>query len=444
MLKINKEPENQDKPVATLHDATSKYAIQIYRNRSELEADVVDTATGEISERVPVRWKERKGKLDYLSVSKIQAYEQCPACFYYQYLSEETKHIDGANYFTKFGTALHEVCENVMKAVMQTGLAVPFENFLKEAWKNAGFSGESTFADYNQAKGLLDAYFKKNPPTGRSDFPVLLEEEWRGELGGVTFGLMMDYVGQFDNNPNWYILRDYKTNRMPYTTADLQDSLQLRIYKLVLKRHYYPDAEKIIAGYDLFFHGWQQCPDWTNDELLTAEEYVATIANQINSDNNFDPHINNYCCYRECRHTCPAYQDMMKNTKSFFVQFDETNLEEVEKQRVLMTTIEKNAKQRKEECNKILKTEIEQRAMNNDTLVLDGKQLSLYSSSKSSYRYHDVHNVLLSKGKESLLDDCLTIQKTKLDKKLDSQTKLELAGCLDTGYASPYIVTKKA
>lgn len=421
-----------------------KYEMRLYRNRSELEADLINRDTGEIIERIPVHWKQRNNKLDYLSVSKVQAYEQCPACFYYQYMSEETKHIDGANYFTKFGTVLHEVCEKVMKAVIQTGLAVPFENFLPDAWKNAGFSGEATFGDYNQAKELLSNYFKKNPPTDRLDFPILLEEEWRGQLGGVTFGLMMDYVGQYNNDSGHYLLRDYKTNRMPYTTADLQDSLQLRIYELVLKRHYFPEATKITAGYDLFFHGWQQCPDWTDDELLAAEEYVYTIAKQIESDNNFDEHLNNYCCYRECRHNCATYQAFLKDAKKYFIKFDNTDLEEVECQRKLMTTIEKNAKQRKDECANILKTEIEHRAMNNKKLILDGHELSLYSSAKKSYRYNDVHNVLLSKGKENLLDGCLTVQKTKLDRKLDAQTKLELAGCMETGYASPYIVTKKA
>ena len=107
-----------------------------------------------------------------------------------------------------------------------------------------------------------------------------------------------------------------------------------------------------------------------------------------------------------------------------------------------MTAIEKNAKQRKDECAKIIKAEIEEKAKSNETLVIGDKEYGLYSSKKSSYRYNDVKNVLLSKGKENLLDDCLMISKTKFDKKLDAQTKLELAGCMSTNYASPYIVTK--
>lgn len=416
--------------------------LEIFRNRSEMEARIILKDTGEIIDRIPVKWKARENKLDYLSVSKIQAYEQCPACFYYQYMAEETKHIDGANFFTRFGTALHEVCEIMMKSVRECGLGVPVDSVLPDAWANAGLT--TGVADYDQAKKLLDEYFRLNPPTDRPDYPVLIEEEWRGKLGGVTFGLMIDYAGRYNDDQNHILLRDYKTNRMPYTTADLESSLQLRIYELVLKRHYFPEATKITAGYDLFFHGWQQCPDWSDDDLERAEEYVSVIANRIRTDNVWEEKLNNYCCYRECRHTCATYQNFLKNAQSYFIGVDDTDMEQVNADRIQMTAIEKNAKARKTECDNILKAEIERRSMNNERLIVGDQELSLYSSGKKSYRYHDTKRVLLSMGKEGLLDDCLSIQKTKLDKKLDAATKLQLGGCMETSYASPYIVSKKA
>lgn len=461
MISMNNEKKNEpEKPTAqkNMQDATGqqvanvtegsrnandRYEARLFRNRGDLEIDLIDKATGEITSRIPTEWKPRGGKLDYLSVSKIQSYEQCPACFYHEYMDEETKHIDNANYFTKFGTVLHEVCEKVMRSVMQVGLAPAYQSILPEAWEHAGLAGFGDIADYDQASELLDGYFKKNPPIDRPEFPIMIEEEWRGELGGYTFGLMMDYVGQFVNDETKYILRDYKTNRMPYTAADLATSLQLRVYKLVLKRHYLQSASKIICGYDLFFHGWQQCPDYTDDELKRAEEYVHVIGKNIEQDTIWEERLNNYCCYRECRHTCSTYKKFFENAKSFFAPFDRTNMQDVEKQRLLMTTIEKNAKQCKDECAAIIRAEIENRAMNGKSLVIDGKELSLSSQAMKSYRYHDVYNVLLAKNKLHLLDGCLSIQKTKFDKNLDAQTKLELAGCLDSGYASPKIVSKK-
>lgn len=442
---MNTEPPKQKLQESKEQDlsANQQYKAQLFRNRGDLEIDLIDKTTGEVTSRIPTEWKPRDGKLDYLSVSKIQSYEQCPACFYREYMSEETKHVDNANYFTKFGTVLHEVCEKVMRSVKDIGLAPAYQSFLPEAWEHAGMAGFGSIADYDQASELLDGYFKKNPPTDRPEFPIMLEEEWRGELGGYTFGLMMDYVGQFIANDNQYLLRDYKTNRMPYTSADLAESLQLRIYKLVLKRHYLPDAEKIICGYDLFFHGWQQCPDYTDDDLKRAEEYVHVIGKNIEQDTIWEERLNNYCCYRECRHTCSTYKKFFENSQSFFAPFDRTNMEDVEKQRQIMTAIEKNAKQCKDECAAIIKAAIEQKSMNGETLVVGDRELSLYSQSRKSYRYQDVYNVLLANNRLDLLSGCLTIQKTKFDKNLDSQMKLMLAGCVDNGYASPTIVSKK-
>ena len=421
--------------------------LEIYRNRSEMEAQIVLKDTGEILDRIPVSWKARENKLDYLSVSKMQAYEQCPACFYKQYIAEETKSVDNSNYFTKFGTILHDVVENAVRIYMQTGLMIDPIELLNQAWSKYDLQG---FASYNEARDLIVKYFQANPLNNRPDTPVLIEEEWRGELGGVTFGLMIDYAGLIKSQ-NIGLLRDYKTNRMPYTPADLENSLQLRIYLLVLKRHYqhlFPDVNKWIAGYDLFFHGWQRCPEWSDDDLLRAEDYVANIANQIANDNVWEERINNYCQYRECRHTCEKYQKLMKTSASelLAIKVDTTDIEEVERLRLRMTAIEKAAKGKSAECSNILKAEIEECAKLDGKLIIDGKELSLYSNATQSYRYADTRNMLLVQNKLGILDDCLTINKKKLDEKIasDPSLKLQLASCMNTAYATPYIVSRKA
>lgn len=417
--------------------------LEIYRNRSEMEAQIILRDTGEVVDRIPVEWKSRENQLDYLSVSKIQAYEQCPACFYRQYIAEETKSVDNSNYFTKFGTILHEVVENAVRMYRDTGLVLDPIELLNQSWSKYDLQG---FADYNQARDLIISYFKAYPLEGRPDTPLLIEEEWRGELGGTTFGLVFDYVGKIESQ-NIGLLRDYKTNRMPFTPADLANSLQLRIYMLVLKRHYFPEIEKWIAEYDLFFHGRQRCPDWTDDDLLRAEDYVANISHQIKNDNTWEERLNNYCQYRECRHTCKKYQEFMKMSASDVtsIKVDTTNIEDVERLRQQMVAIEKSAKGKAAECSSILRVEIEEAAKLDGKLIIDGKELSLYSNATQSYRYHDTKNVLLTQGKIGLLDDCLSINKKKFDEKVksDPSLKLQLANCMSTSYAAPYIVTRK-
>lgn len=421
--------------------------LEIFRNRSEMEAQITLADTGEVVTRIPVSWKKREGKLDYLSVSKIQSYEQCPACFYHEYLSEETAHVDNSNYFTKFGSILHEVAEIIVRTYRDTGIILDVTNTLNEVWKRYDLTG---FDSYDEAKSLITTYFKANPVDTRLDTPVLIEEEWRGELGGCTFGLIVDYAGIKKKNPKIGILRDYKTNRMPFTTADLASSLQLRIYQIVLRRHLMPEVERWISGYDLFYYGWQQCKEFTEDDLKSAEDYVSNIHHQISTDTIWEEKLNNYCGYRECRHTCKTYQQALKNgdvPNTKCVITPDTDWVDIEHERERMTALAKNANNRKTELDNMMKYHIEECMKRGEKVIIDGQELQLFANSQPSYRYEDVHRVLLTENRLDLLNGFLSIKDAKAFARLcnaqDTQLKLQLAGCSQNAYSAPYITKKR-
>lgn len=423
--------------------------LKIYRNRSEMEATVT-LPDGTSVERVPVKWAKRHGELDYLSNSKIQAYEQCPACFYHQYISEETTHIDGANYFTKFGSIMHEVAEIVVRTYRDNGIILDPANVLVDVHKKYDLSD---FDSYEEMKSLITTYFKANPVDQRGDTPVLIEEEWRGELGGCTFGMVLDYAGIKKKNPKVGLLRDYKTNRMPFTTAELQSSLQLRLYQIVLRRHLLPEVERWISGYDLFYYGWQQTKEFTEDDLKSAEEYVNIIYNQICNDTVWEEKLNNYCCYRDCRHTCKTYQDAIKRgdvPSDKYFNTPDTDWEAIDKERERMSALEKSAGGRRRELENMLKYHIEELAKNNEPpLVIDGQELMLYANSNVVYRYEDVYRVLLSANRLDLLNGFLTIKDSKAFARLcnaqeDPILRMQLAGCASNRYSTPYITKKRS
>lgn len=422
--------------------------LEIFRNRSEMEAQITLKDTNEVVSRVPVSWKKREGKLDYLSVSKIQSYEQCPACFYHEYLSEETAHIDNSNYFTKFGSILHEVAEIIVRTYRDYGIVRDAGQVLDEVWKRYDLTG---FDAYEEAKSLITSYFKANPVDQRSDTPVLIEKEWRGELGGCTFGLIVDYAGVKTKNPNIGILRDYKTNRMPFTTAELSSSLQLRIYQIVLRRHLMPDVKRWISGYDLFYYGWQQCREFSDDDLKSAEDYVSNIYHQITTDTVWEEKLNDYCGYRECRHTCETYQKALRTGKITGVRYvidQDTDWSTIEHERELMASLEKNAKNRKYELDNIMKYHIEEEMKYGRKVVIDGKELQLFANSQPFFRYEDVYRVLLTENRLDLLNGFTTIKDPKAFMRLcnaqDMQLKMQLLGCSQNGYSTPYITKKRS
>lgn len=425
----------------------SDIKLEIFRNRSEMEAHIV-LPDGTEYDRVPVNWKARKGKLDYLSVSKIQSYEQCPACFYHEYISEETTHVDNANYYTKFGSIMHEVCEIIMRTYRDTGIVLDPVNILNDVWKKYDLTGLDT---YEEIKGLLQTYFKANPVDKRGDTPVIIEKEWRGELGGCTFGLMIDYAGIKKKNPKIGILRDYKTNRMPFTVADLQSSLQLRIYQIVLQRHLMPEVEKWIAGYDLFYYGWQQCKSFTEDDLKSAEDYVANVYHQITTDNVWEEKLNNYCGYRECRHTCPTYQKALKNGEVSHIKYvndANTDWAAIDHEREEMTALGKAAYNRKSELEAMLKYHVEEVTRQGGKVVIDGQELMIYSQSQPAFNYDDVYRVLLSANRLDLLNGFVGIKDSKAFMRLcnaqEDSLKLQLLSCMHNGYSSPYITKKRS
>lgn len=425
----------------------SDIKLEIFRNRSEMEAHIV-LPDGTEYDRVPVNWKARKGKLDYLSVSKIQSYEQCPACFYHEYISEETTHVDNANYYTKFGSIMHEVCEIIMRTYRDTGIVLDPVNILNDVWKKYDLTGLDT---YEEIKGLLQTYFKANPVDKRGDTPVIIEKEWRGELGGCTFGLMIDYAGIKKKNPKIGILRDYKTNRMPFTVADLQSSLQLRIYQIVLQRHLMPEVEKWIAGYDLFYYGWQQCKSFTEDDLKSAEDYVANVYHQITTDNVWEEKLNNYCGYRECRHTCPTYQKALKNGEVSHIKYvndANTDWAAIDHEREEMTALGKAAYNRKSELEAMLKYHVEEVTRQGGKVVINGQELMIYSQSQPAFNYDDVYRVLLSANRLDLLNGFVGIKDPKAFMRLcnaqEDSLKLQLLSCMHNGYSSPYITKKRS
>lgn len=425
----------------------SDVKLEIFRNRSEMEAHII-MPDGSEYDRVPVKWKSRKGELDYLSVSKIQAYEQCPACFYHEYISEETTHVDNANYYTKFGSIMHEVCEIMVRTFRDNGLVLDPVNVLNDVWKKYDLTGLDT---YEEIKGLLQTYFNANPVDKRADTPVLIEEEWRGELGGCTFGLMIDYAGIKKKNPKIGILRDYKTNRMPFTVADLQSSLQLRIYQIVLQRYLMPDVEKWQAGYDLFYYGWQQCKSFTDDDLKSAEDYVANIYHQITTDNVWEEKLNNYCGYRECRHTCKTYQKALKNgevSNIKYVNDANTDWEAIDKERELMTALGKSAYNRKSELEAMLKYHVEEVTRQGGKVIINGQELMIYAQSQPAFNYDDVYRVLLSANRLDLLNGFVGIKDAKAFMRLcnaqEDSLKLQLMSCMHNGYSSPYITKKRS
>ena len=211
-----------------------------------------------------------------------------------------------------------------------------------------------------------------------------------------------------------------------------------------------PKVKRWISGYDLFFYGWQQCKEFSEDDLKSAEDYVASINYQILHDTVWEEKLNNYCGYRQCRHTCKTYQDALKNGDVPLTQYvisDDTDWTAIEHEREYIAALEKCAKNRKAELDAIMKTHVEQSAQKGEKVIIDGNELQLSASSQPVYSYDEVQKVLLVNNRLDLLNGFLSIKDSKAFSRLvsaqDTGLKLQLAGCLHNAYSSPYITKKR-
>jgi len=432
---------------------TKPVNIILKRNRSEIEGEVV-LDSGEIIDRVPARWKIIDNTLDYVSISKMDTYTRCPFRFYKQYMeSKDNKDNDNGNIFTWFGSILHNVMDRISTAWVQNGIALNPLALYDEEWKKQTSLTDPSM--YKDGRNLISEYFRVHPIGSDPYKTIVTELEWRGsfseifddvpdELKDVQFGCQFDYIGEIDTETA--ILKDYKSNRHPYTQVELADSIQLQVYEIIARK-LYPQYKKWITGYEMFRFGWQQCPQRSEHDLYAMSRYVINTATQMLHDSTWKQNINDFCGYCQLRHKCDGYcefvNDPMRQIDTIIV--DTTNMESINIAREKYTTYEKVLKGRKDEMAKMVKTTIEKSAIAGEKCVIGDKELYLQAQSRPTYNYSAVRNIMAIAGKSNELEKCISISKTKLDAiaKNDPVLALELSKCIEDGYSAPYIMSRK-
>ena len=187
-------------------------------------------------------------KNDHLSVSRLQAYEQCPRQFAFRYIDRtETGEkipvdpdVDWAA--LEYGKAEHKTLEDVYN----WAVAIEFEGIVPETifleyYRKAFAESQCKTLDVFQY-GVSDLRRFFQVPI---DYSKVLGVE---EPIDVTWGdfKLVGYMDRVDiyENPKRIEVIDYKTNRLPYSEDETNNSLQAHVYAAdLLDKH--KDIEKI-------------------------------------------------------------------------------------------------------------------------------------------------------------------------------------------------------
>lgn len=363
------------------------YLAEAYKNRSVWECSL-RTPQG-LVERIPLRFKKGNNTIDYLSVSRIEAFSECPSMFKQVFMDRT---LDTSSIFSDRGTIYHAVCERIGKHFIETGEQLDVDEIFDEEW---GKGNISDFNEYNEMKGLVRKFWKTiNLKTEQWEI-IACEKEFLFYLSdGTAISGIIDVIARDRKNPKCYWILDYKSNYLPFTNVELRNSLQFRTYSIALKEMY-DDVEDIGCCYLMLRHERQMTPHFSQQDLDDTLHFLECASKQIKAETEFSPKLNNYCCYRDCRFTCPKYQQMMKMQ-------EEMGFDNIYEEREHYYALEKNANAKRKELDKQIKTEIEEQKGCVD--APNGKTYSINPIKRGVLDYNVVYKALLAINRLDLLN----------------------------------------
>lgn len=389
--------------------------------------------------KCPVCKKKKKVtkefQIDWLRQSHIQSYIQCPSKFY------ETQEDDYKEdtIFTKMGTAIHAMLEHVA-----AGRAV--EEVFNECWEKYGPEAPE---HYHTWRKLLPQYIASKNITDVISRTIATELTFQIVLpNGVKISGTMDRVERIDADT--IKITDYKTNMVPYTQDQLDTSIQLSMYRLAaefMKDQLGPFDKVILAIDSIRGHG-EQVTIRSKQEMLEFMEYLKVIWNKIQSGENRQPNLNQYCAYCQKRHRCALYVDIVGGQYippilTITVEdLSNADISAIVRGREELRQVAKIIEGRIAELDTQLKFIMD---ANNGTFVHDGTEYYPLAQRRYSYEPNVIHGILTAHGIAdkfvSLVNISNTTMKEVLKDNPEALTKIEESAIVQ--YTKPSIKTRK-
>jgi putative RecB family exonuclease len=380
----------------------------------------------------------------FLRQSMISSYLQCPDKMYDSYengYNEDT-------IFTKVGTAIHGVMEDYYAAQLTTGAAVAAistEELFDRWWTEHAISDWDWYEDW---RGFVVDYF--NRQTEKPNV-IALELEFRTSINGVPFSGTIDRIDRVDDKTIRIV--DYKTNFMPFSAGDLEESVQFRSYDLAVRTNEVRELlrkngdtgefDTVLCTYEMLRLGYQQHTTFTRESQTIFADWLKMIWNKILSGVDRSPQLNKYCAFCQKRESCPVYIKVLEDAKQgkpVEIYTEATDHEALDAEREALAHYAKIVKKRQEEIDAQIKMLISQ---NNGAIVIGGAEYTTKSSTRYNYPTSDVIRILALNGKSDLMGSILNVGTTNMKKTLDKDTLALIEEIKVAQYTAPSLSRKK-
>lgn len=386
--------------------------------------------------------------LEHLSTTLINNYDDCgfralESHFRRQVHGDDNEGTDP----TRFGTVIHAVMEDVHHNIM-IGEDVD-DLFIEQKYEQHWRQSLCTNKDfYDLGKAGIVAYVKRSTqkrigqtiaveldfvfdleankvylPEAGTKFDRKYYTKMIRDRGNTPIVSKIDRVDKVSDVE--FEVYDYKTNMMPFTRDQIENSKQLGIYHMVVKA-LYPEAEKIWCVYDMFRHGRfpVEFPDSFIESLKT---FLQSLWVQMNNSLEApEQKLNQYCRWCEFRGKCKTYQEALDmDIASILTEKTDTPegfiamYEEGQK----LANLAKAIDARKKEINGAIIAKIEEDGMGEGIQVLD-REFYLQANPRYSFDAKEVFKVFEDNKATVLFPMVVNVSNPSLQATLKSRPDL--------------------
>lgn len=295
----------------------------------------------------------------YVSVSRLEAFENCPRKFFYRYVVKLDESSTTDSRKADIGVVVHGAIDRVYKWVIAeefTG-SVPAK-IIEAAYRDEYKENERELPDsvsYVDGLTLVRNYFDRYPDADHWEI-IESEQEFLIEIEpGVWVKGFMDLVRKIDDET--IEVTDYKTNANLYTSDDLDENLQASVY-LMMAKTLWPWAKKFKFRFEMLRHNRSQFAGRTAEQLDVFRQYTIDLVERIEKP--FQPwraRLSTLCGWCPYRSSCPEFMKA-ETFGDAITRTDDDGLIEISVKRERLAKVIKALEVRKRELEKALKSVI--------------------------------------------------------------------------------------
>ncbi len=413
-------------------------------------------------------------EIPWFSTTSIQGLDLCA----YKALEEHAQRIEHGDDFTgsnptRFGSIVHEVAQEVHKFDKEGKASPDPVDVFDDIWRRHHLTD---FSYFDLGRDSITAFidrtlFDRNGVTVATEWPFIIDlvelEVWPiptdvtpakrkkfierickkvRDRGGVPVISMIDRIDKVSDEE--YEIYDYKTNAQPFTTEQVEQSIQLALYDMAVRSYWVSDDDKdveIKCVFDLFRHG-RQATIFAPEDVETIRKYIINLWHQVHSWDEPLRTLNTFCGWCNFREDCPVYEKAIHGKLISSFAPDGLLMEEVYAEFDLLRNVEKLAKTRKEEFGKTIMTAIMENNDGDPLPMEDEEDRELYLQLNPRYEYppEAVIPILQKIGSVSWLKWCAKISRPALEKLIKAhEYKDRIQSTLITTFASPSVKVRK-